>query len=998
MIDPVSIDEPGTQTLLTGLTLMQRPELGKPRLANLLKNRTAPLPAICRFLVCCSVALPVTAQMPPGVPAQYQAIYGNLTTQIGAFQNVVNQSWNGKPSPVTWSPHLSTAESDNYLKLIGSDYYNDTVLTELQEIQAAGAKGVTVHVNFPILYQPFYTYTNNPTGYSQFVAFYQQLVTDVHERGMKIVVEATVNEPLDGTDGAQFAPYYQTLDWTEYMTARAQNAVNIAQLIVPDYLSLICEPDSESNNASQPTENSPEGALQLLQTILAALQEAGVTNQTIGAGAGTWIAEFTSYIQEFATTPLNYIDLHVYPVNNNDFMNVLTGMTLIQQSGKAIGVSESWPEKIANSELGTLDISTIDSRYVFSFWSPIDIAFLQAMVDCTQYENAAFFSPSYPGFFAAYLDYNSFGTETPSELLPASFLASATANQQGIFTATGAAFSTMIAGVDTTPPATPPAPTATFTNSTVNLTWTPTTDNVGVAGYYVYRDGVEVSQIATAPFHDAGLTPGATYTYNLSAFDAQMNISEQSQPLSVTTVNTTPPTVPTDVVVTNVTQTTVSLSWSPSAVIGGVMGYRVWRGANPSAMQALGDVTTTSYVDPYAMASTAYYYSVEAYNASWVDSPLSASVSATTLGIPAPTGLTVIGVAQNSVTLSWSPLLVGGVTGYVVYRSIAPSTLSVRASTSTSNYADTLVAASATYTYFVVAVNANGTASPLSNPVSATTLALPSPTGLTVVNVTLNSVSLSWSPPLVGGITGYRVFRGPSPTTLAVLGAAATSSYVDLLAMPSTTYYFAVEAEDAYGITSGLSSPVSATTLEIPAPTGLTVVSVTQNSVSLTWSPSLIVGVTGYRVLKGISLTTMTVVAGVTTASYVDPYALPSTTHYYAVQAYNVLGNPSAPSTPVSATTLDLPPPMELIATDVTNTTVALSWNPSGGTDQPVGYTILKGTSASSLQIVVTSNPGTTYSDTDVAPNTTYYYQTEMRDALGLKSLPSNLLTVTTSP
>jgi hypothetical protein len=356
------------------------------------------------FLLFTLIALPIAGQSNPIIPPQYQAIYSNMTTQISAFQTVVNQGWNGDPYPVGWAPHLSSTESDQFTALLAPNYLNQTVLVELQELRAAGATAVTTHISFPILFQPFYTYTNNPGQYQQFVSFYQQVASAVHAAGMKLVVEATVAENLDGTLSAMFEPYYQTLGWNDFMNQRAQNAVNVAQLIQPDFLSLICEPDTESANAYQPTENSPSGAMQLLQTQLTALQQASVSGVLLGAGAGTWISQFTTYLQNFGGTSLNYIDMHVYPVNNNDFMNVLAGASVIQQSGKAIGVSEAWPDKLANSELGTLDINTTDSRNAFSFWAPIDIAFLQAMVDCAQYEQFAFFSPSYPAYFAAYLD------------------------------------------------------------------------------------------------------------------------------------------------------------------------------------------------------------------------------------------------------------------------------------------------------------------------------------------------------------------------------------------------------------------------------------------------------------------------------------------------------------------------------------------------------------------------------------------------------------------
>jgi fibronectin type 3 domain-containing protein len=224
------------------------------------------------------------------------------------------------------------------------------------------------------------------------------------------------------------------------------------------------------------------------------------------------------------------------------------------------------------------------------------------------------------------------GSETPAQLLPAAFQAASNANVAGEFTSTGTAFSTMIVGPDTTPPAVPAAPTDTSVSGTgTTITWTPTTDNVGVAGYYIYRNGTVVTQLAVPPFQDTGLTPGFTYAYTISAFDAQGNKSAQSAPLEVTTINTTPPTVPTNLKATAVTSKSVSLSWSPSTDPGGMGGYRVFRGTSPSSMKMIaGYVTATSYTDSYLSPSTTYYYEVEAYNSIGIDSAPCAPISVTT--------------------------------------------------------------------------------------------------------------------------------------------------------------------------------------------------------------------------------------------------------------------------------------------------------------------------------------------------------------------------------
>ena len=59
----------------------------------------------------------------------------------------------------------------------------------------------------------------------------------------------------------------------------------------------------------------------------------------------------------------------------------------------------------------------------------------------------------------------------------------------------------------------------------VALVWNPATDNVGVTGYRVYRDGQLVASPTGALHTDTGLTNGHAYTYGVAAVDAAGNVS-----------------------------------------------------------------------------------------------------------------------------------------------------------------------------------------------------------------------------------------------------------------------------------------------------------------------------------------------------------------------------------------------------------------------------------------------------------------------------------------
>ncbi len=84
---------------------------------------------------------------------------------------------------------------------------------------------------------------------------------------------------------------------------------------------------------------------------------------------------------------------------------------------------------------------------------------------------------------------------------------------------------------DTTPPTTPGTPKLSSATSTAaTITWAASTDNVGVSGYNIYRNGSLVGTVngGTTSFTDTGLTVKTTYSYTVVAFDAAANSSPAS--------------------------------------------------------------------------------------------------------------------------------------------------------------------------------------------------------------------------------------------------------------------------------------------------------------------------------------------------------------------------------------------------------------------------------------------------------------------------------------
>src|SRR5919198_1013960 len=117
------------------------------------------------------------------------------------------------------------------------------------------------------------------------------------------------------------------------------------------------------------------------------------------------------------------------------------------------------------------------------------------------------------------------------------------------------------------------------TQTTITTSWSPSTDNVGVTGYRLYKNGVLTATVAQTSYTFTGLTCGTTYIMGLTAVDAAGNESnvifaqgpEKTSPCS--TADTTAPTTPTALATSSISQTSITLSWAASTDNVGVAGY-----------------------------------------------------------------------------------------------------------------------------------------------------------------------------------------------------------------------------------------------------------------------------------------------------------------------------------------------------------------------------------------------------------------------------------------
>jgi hypothetical protein len=185
----------------------------------------------------------------------------------------------------------------------------------------------------------------------------------------------------------------------------------------------------------------------------------------------------------------------------------------------------------------------------------------------------------------------------------------------------GVASVTLSWGPDGTPPTVPSGLTVAMTGaSTARVTWTASSDNVGVSGYRVSRDGTFLGTVTASPFDDSGLVAGSTYAYSVVAFDAAGNASAPaSRSITVPYPDVTKPTAPLNLHVTSLTKAKAGLAWGAATDTVGVAGYRVYRNGVLVA-------TTTGLTWSDSRQRTSSTYTVVAYDAAANVSPGSNSV------------------------------------------------------------------------------------------------------------------------------------------------------------------------------------------------------------------------------------------------------------------------------------------------------------------------------------------------------------------------------------
>jgi fibronectin type 3 domain-containing protein len=495
--------------------------------------------------------------------------------------------------------------------------------------------------------------------------------------------------------------------------------------------------------------------------------------------------------------------------------------------------------------------------------------------------------------------------------------------------------------------------------------------------------------------------------------------------------DTTPPTVPGNLVATVVSPAQINLSWAASTDNVGVTGYKVERcsGAGCSNFSQIGTPTATTYNDTGLTGSTSYSYRVRATDAA---GNLSTYSSSSTVATPAPTltapsNLAATAASSTQINMTWSASTENGGTlsGYLVERCTGAgcSNFAQIAAPATTSYNDTGLAPSTSYSYRVRATDASNNLSLYSSTASATTShnSPTAPTNLTATAAGPVQINLSWTASTEPGgtISQYLIERcqGAGCANFAQVGTSTTTSFNNAGLTASTSYTYRVRASDTLNNLGPYSATATAVTgaPTLTAPSGLTATTASPVQINLSWAASTETGGTISKYLiercQGAGCSNFAQVGTSTTTSFDDMALVGSTSYSYRVRATDAANNFSPYSTTATATTSApvLTAPSNLSATAVSSSQINLAWSAStetGGTLS--GYLVERCSGAGCSNFAQIATPATTsYNDTGLTASTSYSYRVRATDALGnlspysstaTASTPSSSIAVTISP
>jgi Zn-dependent metalloprotease/chitodextrinase len=364
-------------------------------------------------------------------------------------------------------------------------------------------------------------------------------------------------------------------------------------------------------------------------------------------------------------------------------------------------------------------------------------------------------------------------------------------------------------------PAAPTAPANLIevnkTQTSVNLAWDASTDDIEVKGYKVFQDGIEVQTIERTTATINGLNPQTSYIFYVVAYDGDGNISPASNAENIITrsnpdADIEAPSVPNYLNANSITKSSLNLTWFASNDNVGVTGYKIYKDGN-----FIKSVVETNATIEGLSSETSYSFSVKASDAAG-NLSLASTKNITTLSSnpgdtespSTPQNLSAIDIGETSLKLTWNASTDNvGIEKYRIYMNGGTH------SYVTNNSAlITGLNAGTQYLFYVRAYDGAGNYSVTSSRLNTTTtsdsdIQSPStPQNLRVDEKGKTYVRLSWDPSTDNvGVTKYRILKNGSHYSYTT----STSELIQGLTAGNQYYFYVTAYDDAGNISSNSS-------------------------------------------------------------------------------------------------------------------------------------------------------------------------------------------------
>ena len=481
---------------------------------------------------------------------------------------------------------------------------------------------------------------------------------------------------------------------------------------------------------------------------------------------------------------------------------------------------------------------------------------------------------------------NSYSVTGLSDDTAYNFSVTAFDSAANISSASNTVFITTLPVPDTIVPTAPTSLTSSNSSQTsVDLSWTASTDNVAVTGYDVFQNTILIASVSSTNYSVSGLTSETSYNFSVKAKDAAGNTSNESNIVIVTTESAPTNGTTSELLISEYVE---GSSNNKALEIANFTGNTVDLSSYSLKKATNGSGSFSSVLNLSGNLANGQVYVIANNSAT---STILNIANLTDSSVMSFNGNDAVGLFKNDVLID----LIGNASSSANFAQNV--TLQRKSSITNPN---------STYTTTEWDSLAQDTFSGLGNHIidggtTPDTTAPSAPNSLIASNISETSVNLTWSVSTDDtAVTGYDVYNG-----INLIGSTVNNNYSVSNLQVATSYSFSVFAKDEAGNISTSSNNVNVTTVDLTnpsAPSGIVATNITQTSLDLTWAASTDnVAVISYDVLNGGSI-----IGAVSSTNFSVNGLTENTAYNFSIVAKDAAGN-TAESNSVSASTLAQP-------------------------------------------------------------------------------------------